>query len=50
MKLVPEVAEFDHFLQASWLIKNPDVLDAGRFPGTFDRFEKVFAALNGLLS
>lgn len=49
MKLVPEVAEFDHFLQSSWLINNPDVLDSARFGAAFDRFEGLFIALNRLL-
>jgi hypothetical protein len=50
MKLIPEVDEFDHFQQSSWLIKNPDVLDAARHPAAFDRFEALFVALNKLLS
>lgn len=49
MKLLPEVAEFDHFQQSSWLIKHPGVLDAARHPDAFDRFEKLFDAVNGLL-
>lgn len=49
MKLVPEVPEFDHFLQSSWLIKNPSVLDVTRHGAAFDRFERLFVALNKLL-
>ena len=49
MKLVPEVPEFDHFLQSSWLIKNPTALDASRHGAAFDRFERLFVALNKLL-
>lgn len=49
MKLIADVPEFDHFLQASWLIQNPGVLDPARFGAAFDRFEQMFVALNKLL-
>lgn len=49
MKLIPDVPEFDHFLQSSWLIKNSGVLDPKEFPEAFDRFEALFTRLNKLL-
>ncbi len=50
MRLIPDVAEFDHFHQASWLIQNPTLLDSTRFPEAFNQFEKLFIALNKLIS
>ena len=49
MKVIPDVAEFDHYYQASWLIQNPGLLDATRHGPAFDRFEQLFTALNKLL-
>lgn len=48
----PEVAEFDHFRPARWLLDNPQVLD-GDSPEvltTLDKAEKVFASFNAVLS
>ncbi len=48
----PEVAEFDHFGPARWLLDNPQILD-GDSPGvlaTLERAERVFATFNALLS
>jgi magnesium-transporting ATPase (P-type) len=50
MKLVPSANEFDHFQQASWLIQNPNALDATRHAEAFGRFEQLFVALNALLT
>ncbi len=50
MKLVSTAKVFDHFQQASWLIQNPNALDATRHAETFDRFEQLFIALNKLLA
>ena len=50
MKLVASAKEFDHFQQASWLIQNPSALDGTRHASAFDRFEKLFVALNKLLT
>ncbi|MBD8051107.1 ATP-dependent nuclease [Limnohabitans radicicola] len=52
-RLMPsEVAEFDHFAPARWLLDNPSVLDndAPAVLTTLERAEKVFAAFNALLS
>lgn len=49
MRTIPEVSEFDHFSQASWLIQNPKTLDMSKHTAAFDRFEKLFVALNKLL-
>jgi hypothetical protein len=49
MKLVPEVKEFDHFHQSSWLIEHPEALDPAKHSKAFERFERLFLALNGLL-
>jgi predicted ATP-dependent endonuclease of OLD family len=51
-KLMPaEVAEFDHFGPARWLLKNPDALDADSAAviATLDRFENLVQAYNKLL-
>ncbi|MBN6150157.1 AAA family ATPase [Xanthomonas sp. AmX2] len=47
----PEVAEFDHFAPAAWLLRNPKVLDGKSAPvtRTLDRAEKVFKVFNDLL-
>lgn len=48
----PEVAEFDHFGPARWLLDNPQLLD-GDSPAvlaTLEKAERVFAAFNALLS
>ncbi|AKQ58326.1 ATP-dependent nuclease [Bordetella hinzii] len=50
MRLVPLAQEFDHFQQASWLIQNPNVLDAKRHAMAFDTFNHLFVALNKLLT
>ncbi|MNY23562.1 hypothetical protein D3C86_1572340 [compost metagenome] len=50
MRLVPLAQEFDHFQQASWLIQNPNVLDATRHAMAFDTFNHLFVALNKLLT
>jgi len=50
MKLVSSAREFDHFQQASWLIQNPSALDVARHSEAFDRFERLFVALNKLLT
>jgi energy-coupling factor transporter ATP-binding protein EcfA2 len=46
-----EVAEFDHFAPAAWLIRNPKVLDAktGAVPKSLERAQKIFDTYNGLL-
>jgi hypothetical protein len=52
-KLMPsQVAEFDHFMPADWLIRNPSGLDGGtaEVRVTLERAEKLFALLNGLLT
>ncbi len=48
----PDVAEFDHFAPARWLLDNQQVLDgdAPAVLATLDKAEKVFAAFNALLS
>lgn len=48
----PEVAEFDHFGPARWLLDNPQVLDSDTpaVQTTLEKAEKVFAAFNALLS
>ena len=47
----PEVAEFDHFGPARWLLDNPQVLDADSQAvlETLMRAEKIFATFNALL-
>jgi predicted ATPase len=47
----PEIAEFDHFAPAAWLIRNPKVLEAktGSVLKTLDRAQKIFETYNGLL-
>ena len=50
--LSADAPEFNHYLPADWLLKNPDALD-GSDPAieqTLDRFEKVFAEFNSFLS
>ncbi|MGE8706331.1 MAG: AAA family ATPase [Achromobacter sp.] len=52
-KLMPaDVAEFDHFAPARWLLENPDVLDrdSKAVLDTLDRAEAVFNKFNSLLS
>ena len=49
MKLIASTKEFDHFQQASWLIQNPNALDATRHAEAFNRFEHLFDTLNKLL-
>lgn len=52
-KLMPaDVAEFDHFAPARWLLENPDVLDrdSKAVRDTLDRAEAVFNKFNSLLS
>jgi hypothetical protein len=52
-KLMPsQVAEFDHFTPADWLIRNPSVLDkdTSQVQVTLERAEKLFVLLNGLLA
>ncbi len=49
--LPPDIAEFDHFTPADWLIRNPAILD-GNAPGvaeTLDRAEKVISEINARL-
>lgn len=51
-RLMPaEVADFDHFGAARWLLENPSALDADTpaVNATLDRFEKVFDTFNSLL-
>jgi hypothetical protein len=45
------VPEFDHFTPASWLIRNPSLLDANtaEIAKTLDRAEDAFKRLNELL-
>jgi hypothetical protein len=46
--LPPDAPEFDHFMPADWLIRNPAVLD-GKDPGveaTLDNAEKIIRAVN----
>jgi hypothetical protein len=47
----PEIAEFDHFAPAAWLIRNPMVLDAktGSVPNTLERAQRIFENYNKLL-
>ncbi|HVB59009.1 MAG TPA: AAA family ATPase [Candidatus Acidoferrales bacterium] len=49
--LPAEAPEFSHFAPASWLIQHPETLrsDGDGITATLERFEKLFAALNGLL-
>ena len=52
MRLMPpEVAEFDHFGPAGWLLRNPRILQGKQayVKRTLDRAEKIIKALNGLL-
>lgn len=49
MKLLPGVAEFDHFGPSAWLIENLGVLDTAKHGDAFDRFEELFKSLNALL-
>ncbi|MBD8064075.1 AAA family ATPase [Devosia sp. PTR5] len=46
------VAEFDHYTPASWLIRNPKLLDGKGQPvtATLDRAQKVFDVYNNLLT
>jgi predicted ATP-dependent endonuclease of OLD family len=48
----PEVAEFDHFGPARWLLDNPQILDidSPAVLSTLDKAEKIFATFNALLS
>jgi len=48
----PEVAEFDHFMPADWLIRNPAVLDEDTddVRVTLNRAENLFNLLNGLVT
>ncbi|PII15818.1 hypothetical protein CR920_08405 [Stenotrophomonas indicatrix] len=51
-KLMPkEVAEFDHFAPAAWLLRNPKVLDgkSAAVTRTLDHAEKVLKVFNDLL-
>lgn len=53
MRLMPpEVAEFDHFGPAGWLLRNPRMLQGKSAPikKTLDRAERVIKALNALLT
>lgn len=47
----PEVAAFNHFTPAGWLIRNPKVLDGKSAPvtGTLDRAQTIFDTYNRLL-
>jgi energy-coupling factor transporter ATP-binding protein EcfA2 len=52
MRLVKaDIAEFDHFAPAGWLIRNQTILDGDGegVPETLDRAEKVIQALNALM-
>ena len=49
MNLIPEVKNFDHFYQSSWLIENPNILDSSKHAAAFDRFEALFSTINRLL-
>jgi hypothetical protein len=49
MRLLPELAEFDHFFQSSWLIEHPSAIDLTKYPVAMDNFEKLFETVNGLL-
>jgi predicted ATP-dependent endonuclease of OLD family len=49
MRVLPDLAEFDHFGPSAWLIKNLEVLDVQKYPDAFDRFESLFKALNKAL-
>ncbi|WP_423414838.1 AAA family ATPase [Hyphomicrobium sp. B1] len=46
--LPPEVPDFDHFIAADWLLRNPSDLDgsAPEVAETLDKAERVFAAIN----
>lgn len=49
--LPAEIAEFDHFMPSSWLIRNPDFLDMSD-EGTstlLERAERLFKTVNALL-
>jgi predicted ATP-dependent endonuclease of OLD family len=51
-KLMPaQVAEFNHFGPARWLLKHPEMMegDSAAVTETLDRAEKVFKAFNGLI-
>lgn len=47
-----EVAEFDHFGPARWLLRNPEALDGDSQSviATLDRFEKLVQTYNKLLA
>jgi energy-coupling factor transporter ATP-binding protein EcfA2 len=49
--LQADAPEFDHYTPASWLIENPKTLKnkSTEVTEALDRFEKIFARLNGLL-
>lgn len=50
-RVMPSVAEFDHFAPAAWLIRNPQILDGeGELASkTLGRAEAVFETFNRLL-
>ena len=49
--LPPETPEFDHFLPADWLFRNPSILDSDvpEVNETLERAERTIAALNNLI-
>ncbi len=49
MRLVPDVPEFDHFLQSSWVVQNPSAIKMSEHPAALDNFEKLFDTINKLL-
>jgi hypothetical protein len=48
----PEVAQFDHFAPAHWLLDSPQILDndSPAVLSTLHKAEKFFATFNALLS
>jgi predicted ATP-dependent endonuclease of OLD family len=50
--LPPEAPEFDHFLPADWLFRNPGILDSDvpEVNKTLERAERTISALNNLLA
>ena len=48
-QLKPELLEFNHFVPASYLIKNPGIIHGSNADDTVKRFECFFQKLNSLI-
>lgn len=50
MTLPPSVPEYDHYAPAKYLFEHPNLISSAEVDAALERFEKLFADINALLS